>query len=253
MTVNEWQHFPTRYAKSNHPQNQAFHQILVDDVLPKVIPVIEEHEKNRKKQEALAYRKRSSRILVRDLEALEQQQQQEGMDAPFLSRSEKRRLERERLDKERQSKAREERLVERERRLEAKAQAEAIAAEKTRMAREQRLARRHGSGLEGDNEAFSEGPWQQQGEEEKRSHEFKIVLKLGNAGEIGKKMHKKAKVTSKNGDPPLGKRKRGRKPKHSKVDEEEENWTFNCSCGVFGKNIVREKMESHLAYTECLL
>jgi hypothetical protein len=248
MTVNEWQHFPTRYAKSNHPQNQAFHQILVDDVLPKVIPVIEEHEKNRKKQEALAYRKRSSRILVRDLEALEQQQQQEGMDAPFLSRSEKRRLERERLEKERQSKAREERLVERERRLEVKAQAEALAAERTRLAREQRLARRHGLGLEDDNEAFSEGIWQQQGEEEKRSHEFKIVLKLGNAGELGKKMPKKAKVAPKNGDPPLGKRKRGRKPKYSKVDEEEENWTFNCSCGVFGKNIVREKMESSCVY-----
>lgn len=251
MTVDEWQHFPTRYAKSNHPQNQVFHQLLVDDVLPKVIPVIEEHEKNRKKQEALAFRKRSSRILVRDLEALEQQQQHEGMDAPFLSRSEKRRLERERLEKERQSKAREERLMERERRLEIKAQAEAMAAEKTRLAREQRLARRHGSGSEGGIEGFSEGQEQQQQEEEKRSHEFKIVLKLGNAADTSKKKPTKKKVGSKNVDPSLGKRKRGRKPKYPKVDEEEEeNWTFNCSCGVFGKNIVREKMKSQLANTK---
>ncbi|KAI8328718.1 hypothetical protein BC941DRAFT_444383 [Chlamydoabsidia padenii] len=218
MTVDDWQQFPTKYSKSKHSQNQQFHQLLVDDVLPKVIPVIEEHGKNRKKQEALAFRKRSSRILVRDLEALEQRKVKIDDRGP-LSRIEKRRLEIERLEKERQSKAREKRLMERERRVEYKARAEEIATEKSHLAHEQRLPRRHGT------EEIDDRPQQQ---------EFKIVLKLSGGDSGGLKANKKG--IKRKTDNTLGKKKRGRKPKYPKQDDEE-TWIFNCSCGAFGRNI----------------
>ncbi|CAO3587109.1 unnamed protein product [Absidia cylindrospora] len=238
MTVDEWQRFPQKYAKSNHTQDQQFHQLLIDDVLPKVIPVIEEHEKNRKKQEALAYRKRSSRILVRELEALEHHQavpNDLSSQEKTLSRSEQRRLQKEADEKERQVKAREERILERERKLFAKAQAEERAAEKARLDRERRLQRRHGDGsididIDDTDDLIVD-------QESSPQQDFKIILTVADPKKkYKKKVTKEIKKKKGADDHTLGKRKRGRKPK-IRLQEDDESWIFNCTCGVFGKNI----------------
>ncbi|ORZ16229.1 hypothetical protein BCR42DRAFT_451200 [Absidia repens] len=242
MTVDEWQQFPQKYGKSKHIQDQQFHQLLIDDVLPKVIPVIEEHEKNRKKQEALAYRKRSSRILVRELEALEHHQAvSNDLSSPekTLSRSEQRRLQKEADEKERQVKAREERILERERKLFAKAQAEERAAEKARLDRERRLQRRHGDApidndMDGNEYLIVD-------QESSPQQDFKIILtvadpKKKSTSKSKKKVTKEVKKKKAADDHTLGKRKRGRKPK-VRLQEDDESWIFNCTCGVFGRNI----------------
>lgn len=253
MTVDEWQHFPQKYGKSSHAQEQQFHQLLIDDVLPKVIPVIEEHEKDRRKQEAIIYRKRSSRILVRELEALEQHEAASSdisSQQPSLSRSEQRRLQKEAEEKERQAKAREERILERERKLFAKAQAEERAAEKARLDRERRLQRRHGGDMpidiDGDYDIMVDQDASLQQQQQQQQQGFKLILTVADpkkkspaAKKSQTKGAKQDKVKKKKemNDPMLGKRKRGRKPK-ARLQEDDESWTFNCTCGVFGKNIV---------------
>ncbi|KAI8089055.1 uncharacterized protein BX664DRAFT_332062 [Halteromyces radiatus] len=252
MTAAEWQHFPEKYAKSNHVQEQEFHHLLVEDVLPKVLPVVEEHEKNRKKQEALLSRKRSSRILVRELEALEQQQVDSNYSRGAtqqepLSRLEKKRLQREMEQKKQQAQAREERALYREQRLQEKE----MAAEKARLERERRLARRRGDSPTLDlgfsangndhNRLFQDtaltNPWHQQ---QQQQHELKVTLTVNrnHKTKISTKTTKKSKKGTnhdKNSKDTLGKRKRGRKPKiQQKAKQEEESWIFNCSCGVHG-------------------
>lgn len=253
MTVNDWNSFPERFAKSTNNDEQYFYQLLVKDVLPKVIPVIEENEKIQKKHEAIASRKRSSRLIVREIEALEKQQQIEmdllndksgKNEEKGLSRSEKRRLEKEKQEKERKAKEREERLLERERKQLEKLKSEEQAAEKARLEREKRLQRRTG----GDEIEFLNHivPMDNNNDNEVIHHQGTSSAHLQhnhheNNMKTKKSTNKKSQKIGK--DQVSGKRKRGRKPKDDLLQqqqqyENEESWVFNCVCGLFGNNLV---------------
>ncbi|CAO3645934.1 unnamed protein product [Cunninghamella echinulata] len=261
MTINDWNSFPQKFAKSTNNDEQYFFQLLINDVLPKVIPVIEENDKARKKYEAIASRKRSSRLIVREIEALEKQQMkmdgfndtsrngESGEGEVTLSRTEKRKLEKELKERERKTKEREERLLERERKQLEKLKAEEQAAEKARLEREKRLKRRTGSidilddslsiinNNNNDNIILTKhqhdpSPILQQ-QQQQHDHQEKNIKKR-------KKYTKKSQKDRKDGkDEPAGKRKRGRKAKSELLQqyEDEESWVFNCLCGLFGKNL----------------
>ncbi|KAF7721155.1 hypothetical protein EC973_005152 [Apophysomyces ossiformis] len=182
LTSEDWEKFPAKFADSTHSDEQRFYKLLVNEVLPKVLPVVQDHEKTLKKEEAIVNRKRSSRLMVRELQALETGQSFEckgGLRS--ASKREENARQREELERETAAKAREERLLERERRI---------------MEREQALLN-------------------QERRKEQKLPEAEIVVKKEQL-----------------------KRKRGRKPKVRKQnEEEEEDWTFDCVCGVSGQNM----------------
>lgn len=139
LSKQDWEQLPLKYANSKNLDEIRFHTLLVDDLIPKIIPVLEEREKEIKKQEALMHRKRSSRIMIKELEALERASssfdgEPMAVEAAMAIHSPKaelhdknksrasNRLERKNLEKEQReqelaAKAREERALERERRI----------------------------------------------------------------------------------------------------------------------------------------
>ena len=116
LNKHDWEEFPKKFEHSKHPIEQRFYNMLVNDVLPQVIPVIQEHEDAIKKKEALVHRKRSSRLMFRELEALERDQQTMVGDTRRSSRREELKRKREEEEKNYAAKAREERVRDRERR-----------------------------------------------------------------------------------------------------------------------------------------
>ncbi|KAI8145067.1 hypothetical protein BJV82DRAFT_666981 [Fennellomyces sp. T-0311] len=116
LNQHDWEEFPKKFESSKHPIEQRFYSMLVNDVLPQVLPVIQEHEDAIKKKEALAHRKRSSRLMFRELEALEKDQQSVLGETRRSSRREEMKRKREEDEKNSAAKAREERLRDRERR-----------------------------------------------------------------------------------------------------------------------------------------
>lgn len=219
---HEWEQFPSRYANSKNLDEQKFYKLLVNDLIPKIIPVLEEHEKEIKKQEAILHRKRSSRILFKELEALERSSSFEPEPRSRSShRIEQKSLEKEQQEIENAAKAREARLLERERRI---------------MEREYRaLAREKGQSQEPEPVIHETEP--------NATPNLKMVVT-----EKPKKKYKKKEKFDADGNPlpkkekldengnPIPKKKRGRKPKQKNL--EDENWVFDCICGVSGKNLV---------------
>ncbi|KAI9276970.1 hypothetical protein BDA99DRAFT_123251 [Phascolomyces articulosus] len=182
LSKMDWEELPKRFENSSNLDEQRLYDMLSNDVLPKVIPVLQEHEDQLKKKELLANRKRSSRIMYKELAAIEHEQQVILEEKAEKTRKSSRREEMERKREEDQkvkiAKAREERLRDRERRLEQREHAQEEA-------------------------------------------ERKKTMVESNGTKPGKKHSSK---------------KRGRKPKNKKT-EEEEDWTFDCVCGVSGQNI----------------
>lgn len=226
----EWEQFPLKYANSKNIDEQKFYKLLVNDLIPKIIPVLEEHEKEVKKQEALLHRKRSSRILFKELEALERassfEPELEHTDtgrSRSSHRIEKKALEKEQQSMEEAAKAREARLLERERRI---------------MEREYRaMAREKQQSEEPPAAAIVEPPPTEQQQPDTKSLEkpkkkYKKKEKLDADGNL---IPKKEKLDE-HGNP-IPKKKRGRKPKQKNPDDE--NWVFDCICGVSGKNLVK--------------
>lgn len=213
---------------------QKFYSLLVNDLIPKIIPVLEEHEREIKKQEAIIHRKRSSRIMIKELEALERSgsfEPESEMEGRSRSshRIEKKTLEKEQQDMENAAKAREERLMERERRI---------------MEREYRAMVR---------EKHSEEPELQPlpspvSDATNNQVSIKMIVKEDKP----KKKYKKKEKFDADGNPvpkkvkldadgnPIPKKKRGRKPKNKDLDEE--NWVFDCVCGVSGRNLVKSNI-----------
>ncbi|KAG1227697.1 hypothetical protein G6F68_007989 [Rhizopus microsporus] len=121
----DWEQIASRYEHSDHADEKRFYNLLVNDLVPKVLPILEEREREIKKQEAIIHRKRSSRIMIRELEALERASSSEpefdfsspGVKTRSSNRIEQNPLDKKRKEKENLAKAREERALERERRL----------------------------------------------------------------------------------------------------------------------------------------
>lgn len=232
----------------------------MDDLLPKVLPVLEEHEEKIRKQEAMIHRKRSSRIMIKELEALERGSAEPVLQDPYSTgaaagaaaaggghgrnrsnRLEQRALEKEQQEKEALAKAREERLLERERRI---------------MEREYRALKRQASeDVVPEQAPVENGPIVIDGTTPLPSKKPKKASKKsaaktatgGDAEQKPKRKYVKKPKFDENGNPiprkvkldkdgnPIPLKKRGRKPKN----RDEDHWLFDCVCGVSGENIVR--------------
>ncbi|KAF9300608.1 hypothetical protein BGZ74_007691 [Mortierella antarctica] len=128
ITRQEWEEFATTFKRSKHPDEKALHSFINNDILPKVLEDMKvmsrfesEKEKEREKLEAVANRKRSSRIVIRELELQEKARLNSIRQQEIQEAAEQRRLEiRERRaekDRQQQQHIRENRLKEREKRL----------------------------------------------------------------------------------------------------------------------------------------
>ncbi|KAG0098008.1 hypothetical protein BGZ93_001390 [Podila epicladia] len=121
ITRQEWEEFATTFKRSKHPDEKALHSFINNDILPKVLEDMKEKEKEREKLEAVANRKRSSRIVIRELELQEKARLNSIRQQEIQEAAEQRRLEiRERRaekDRQQQQQIRENRLKEREQRL----------------------------------------------------------------------------------------------------------------------------------------
>lgn len=73
VTRAEWEWISTRFARSKHPDEKALHQLLKEDILPKVMADLAESEKQRAHELAMANRKRSSRIALKESEREERE------------------------------------------------------------------------------------------------------------------------------------------------------------------------------------
>ena len=165
VTLYDWKTFPERFAKSKDADEKALYRMVVDTVGPQVIEALTAKEQERLKQEAINNRKRSSRILARDLEK-EEQARRETAQREMEERMEKQRREEDRARKEEEDllareRAREERLREREERaaaregvVTAKLVAEQEAKERADRDRESRKRRRE-LGLDSDVDDLS--------------------------------------------------------------------------------------------------
>ncbi|KND02687.1 uncharacterized protein SPPG_01773 [Spizellomyces punctatus DAOM BR117] len=120
-SMEEWQSFPERFKKSRSAVEKEFYLFLIEDALPKVLADLENKEKQRRVQEAMNNRKRSSRLQVRELEKMEQERQEqlirEQREQERSRRSQLDRKQREELERQRRIEAREQRIMEREARL----------------------------------------------------------------------------------------------------------------------------------------
>ncbi|KAF9433136.1 hypothetical protein BGZ76_009836 [Entomortierella beljakovae] len=123
----DWEEFANLFQRSKNADEKALHALINNDILPKVLGDFKEKEKEREKLEAIANRKRSSRIVVKELEhqekarldAIRQQEQQTAVEQRRKELQE-RRAERER---QQQLQVRDNRLKEREKRLKAREEA----------------------------------------------------------------------------------------------------------------------------------
>ncbi|KAL1405212.1 hypothetical protein Q8F55_008837 [Vanrija albida] len=172
VTLQEWNSFPEQWAKSKDADEKALYRLLVDDVRPQVLEVLEAKEQERLKQEAINNRKRSSRIATREL-AREEELKRELAEREMEERMERMRQEETRKAQEEadilaRERAREDRMRERQERLMARENAirarqddEVRAKEKAERDRERRKRRRDGeevvSASEDDTDA-ADGP-----------------------------------------------------------------------------------------------
>ncbi|ORZ04388.1 hypothetical protein BCR41DRAFT_401061 [Lobosporangium transversale] len=177
ITKEEWEDFAKIFHRSKHSDEKALYALINNDILPKVLSDFREKEKEREKLEAIANRKRSSRIVIRELELqekarLEAIRQQELQTAAEQRKREirERRAEKERLlqqqvrdsrqkEREMRLKAREDAIWERE--MKKKQQQQKIAKE-----REARQSRRLGSNHKEDHSENESIKYQDEDEEE---------------------------------------------------------------------------------------
>ncbi|PWN31645.1 uncharacterized protein FA14DRAFT_162590 [Meira miltonrushii] len=153
VTRQEWEWMSTRFAKSRHPDEKALHQLLKDTVLPKVMADMDEADKQRAHELAMANRKRSSRIALKESEREEKerdriarQKMEDKMAAIRAEEDEKVRKEQEEIvlarTREERLREREERLLAREREAEERVQREIDEREERERLREMRKLKR---------------------------------------------------------------------------------------------------------------
>ncbi|PWN24719.1 hypothetical protein BDZ90DRAFT_276179 [Jaminaea rosea] len=124
VTRSEWEAMQTRFAKSKHPDEKAFHKLLTTDLCPRILADIAEAEKQAAMEAALASRKRSSRIATKEAEREAEQKQLEARAAMEERmkriRNEEEAAARREEEARQEEKRREDRLREREDRIKAR-------------------------------------------------------------------------------------------------------------------------------------
>ncbi|KAH8550080.1 hypothetical protein BGW37DRAFT_91186 [Umbelopsis sp. PMI_123] len=212
ITAGDWQAFPARFENSKNRDEQRMYQYLTKDLLPQILPILEEREKEKKLEQALNNRKRSSRIQIRDLQHQERLRQ-EVLAQQALQHQQRHRITRQdEITKKREAEAqaaaansREERLRERELRIQQREveKAKAISRQEEKAARD--AARE---------------------QEKLLKEQQKAERKLQQAAQ-----------TDKNGSAQAPKPVKKRGPRKKKPMFDEDNWTFDCLCGVKGQNL----------------
>lgn len=149
----EWEAIATKFAKSKHPDEKAFHELLSETVIPKVMGDFAELEKQRAHEAAMASRKRSSRIALKESEREERERDRAARLAMEERMASLRREELEKANREEEERRtikhredrlreREERILAREREAEEKALREMHEREERERLRELRKQRR---------------------------------------------------------------------------------------------------------------
>ncbi|KAJ9108690.1 hypothetical protein QFC21_000010 [Naganishia friedmannii] len=169
----EWEMFPKQFEQSKNPDEKAFYKHLVNNVIPGVRLAYRDKEVRWAKEEAVRNRKRSSRLVVKELERDAQRKAEES--ARLLEermqrvRDEEARTQAEEADRISKEKEREERLREREERIREREERiryreleDIMAKERAERDREVRVQRRelglNGSGSRQGSHQLSEPP-----------------------------------------------------------------------------------------------
>ncbi|GAA95541.1 uncharacterized protein L969DRAFT_15464 [Mixia osmundae IAM 14324] len=87
VTLEQWETVLSRFTKPKHLDERALIKHLRDEVLPPILLDLREKERLKKKEEAIANRKRSSRILVKEAE-MEQKRAQQAAQQALMARME---------------------------------------------------------------------------------------------------------------------------------------------------------------------
>ncbi|KAF9426364.1 hypothetical protein BGZ94_006626 [Podila epigama] len=193
----DWEQFAPVFQRSKHPDEKALYAFINNDILPKVLEDLNQKEKEREKLEAIANRKRSSRIVIREIELQEKARlasiRQQEMEAAAEQRRQEMRERRSERERQQQQQIRDHRLKEREQRLKDR--------ENAIWEREERK--------------------KQQLAKIAREREIRKQKRLNGTGSDHGKDEDGDGIMSKAEDQP----------------EEEEDWVFDCVCGVFGNNL----------------
>ncbi|KAJ1020092.1 hypothetical protein NDA16_004372 [Ustilago loliicola] len=122
VTRQEWLDFAKRFAKSKDPNEKNLHQFINNEILDQVLAAMDEIERQRQLEQALANRKRSSRIAMKESEREERERDREARARMEKMAAIRREEEQKRQKEEEQEaqKSREQRLREREERLRAR-------------------------------------------------------------------------------------------------------------------------------------
>ncbi|KAF4596441.1 hypothetical protein EYR38_007828 [Pleurotus pulmonarius] len=117
VTLDEWEHVADPFAKAGHYSEKALYKVL-NVIAPIIIEQLREVEKNRRLEEAVTHRKRSSRIAVKESEKeearLAAKKRAEEEEKFSRARRAEARQQKEEADRQRRETAREARRRERE-------------------------------------------------------------------------------------------------------------------------------------------
>ncbi|SPO25110.1 uncharacterized protein UTRI_02789_B [Ustilago trichophora] len=124
VTRQEWIDFAKRFAKSKDPNEKNLHQFINNEILEQVLAAMDEIERQRAMEQALANRKRSSRIAMKESEREERERDREARarmeeKMALIRKEEEQKRQKEEEEQEAQ-RSRETRLREREERLRAR-------------------------------------------------------------------------------------------------------------------------------------
>lgn len=124
VTRQEWLEFAKRFARSKDPNEKNLHQFINNEVLNQVLAAMDEIDRQRAMELALANRKRSSRIAMKESEREERERDREArarmeQKMALIRQEEEQKRQKEEEEQEAQ-RSREIRLREREERLRAR-------------------------------------------------------------------------------------------------------------------------------------
>ncbi|CDR99043.1 uncharacterized protein SPSC_01723 [Sporisorium scitamineum] len=153
VTRQEWLDFAKRFAKSKDPNEKNLHQFINNEILDQVLAALDEIDRQRAMELALANRKRSSRIALKESEREERERDREARarmeeKMALIRKEEEQKRQKEEEEQEAQRsretrlREREERLRARELEIETKAIREEEERERKEKEREERIRRR---------------------------------------------------------------------------------------------------------------
>ncbi|SJX66066.1 uncharacterized protein SRS1_13507 [Sporisorium reilianum f. sp. reilianum] len=153
VTRQEWLDFAKHFAKSKDPNEKNLHQFINNEILDQVLAALDEIDRQRALELALANRKRSSRIALKESEREERERDREArvrMEEKMALIRKEEEQKRQKEDEEHEAqrsretrlREREERLRARELELETKAIHEEEERERKEKEREERIRRR---------------------------------------------------------------------------------------------------------------